>query len=65
MESHKAVSYTHLDVYKRQIAMMAAVAAMVCENPVEICGAQAVNKSYPGFFEDYQSLGGKVVMEQI
>ena len=45
--------------------MMAAVAAMVCENPVEICGAQAVNKSYPGFFEDYQSLGGKVVMEQI
>lgn len=48
-----------------RIAMMAAVAAMVCENPVEICGAQAVNKSYPGFFEDYQSLGGKVVMEQI
>ena len=25
-----------------------------------IRGAEAVNKSYPGFFEDYQKLGGEV-----
>lgn len=45
-----------------RIAMTAAVAACVCRRPVRILGAQAVNKSYPGFYEDYQKLGGKVVM---
>ena len=45
-----------------RIAMTAAVAACVCKGPVRIRGAQAVNKSYPGFYEDYQKLGGKVVM---
>ena len=36
--------------------MMAAIAAAGCERPVTITGAQAVNKSYPAFFEDYQRL---------
>jgi len=31
----------------------------VCENPVIITGAEAVKKSYPSFFEDYKSIGGK------
>ena len=39
--------------------MAAAVAACICESPVVIRDAQAVNKSYPDFFEDYKKLGGK------
>ena len=42
-----------------RIAMMAAVAAVRCERPVTITGAECVNKSYPGFWEDYRSLGGE------
>lgn len=43
-----------------RIAMMAAIASTVCEKPVTIKNAEAVNKSYPGFFADFESLGGKV-----
>ncbi|MDR2922321.1 MAG: 3-phosphoshikimate 1-carboxyvinyltransferase [Treponema sp.] len=43
-----------------RIAMSAAIAAAVCGQPVVIQGAQAVNKSYPGFFDDLRSLGGGV-----
>ncbi|MDY2778098.1 MAG: 3-phosphoshikimate 1-carboxyvinyltransferase [Collinsella sp.] len=43
-----------------RIAMMAAIAAMRCENDVHIRGAEAVDKSYPSFFEHYRSLGGIV-----
>ena len=41
-----------------RIAMMAAVASLACESPVEISGADAVNKSYPDFFRDFDRLGG-------
>lgn len=43
-----------------RIAMMAAVAAVVCEQPVTILGAECVKKSYPRFWEDYTALGGEV-----
>ena len=43
-----------------RIAMMAAVAAIRCEQPVTLCGADCVEKSYPTFWEDYQMLGGKL-----
>lgn len=43
-----------------RIAMMEAIAAIRCTSPVTICGAQAVNKSYPDFFEHYRLLGGDV-----
>lgn len=43
-----------------RIAMMAAIAAVRCEGPVEIAGAEAVNKSYPAFFDHYRLLGGDV-----
>ena len=36
---------------------------LLCDGPVEIVGSQAVRKSYPGFFEDYKSLGGRVLTE--
>ena len=41
-----------------RIAMTAAIASLICAQPVIIEGAQAVNKSYPGFFDDFRLLGG-------
>lgn len=43
-----------------RIAMMAAIAAIRCDGPVEIAGAEAVDKSYPDFFDHYRLLGGQV-----
>ena len=47
-----------------RIVMAAAIAAVGCTGPVTISGAEAVRKSYPGFFEDYRRLGG-TASEQI
>src|SRR5699024_3602885 len=44
-----------------RIAMMLAVAATRAEGPVTIRGAECVAKSYPNFWEDYESVGGKLV----
>ena len=41
-----------------RIAMAAAIAATVCTSPITILGAEAVNKSYPGFWKEYRNLGG-------
>ena len=41
-----------------RIAMAAAIAGSAAKGPVEIIGAEAVAKSYPGFFEVFQALGG-------
>lgn len=43
-----------------RIAMMAAIAATRCQEPVTLLGAECVAKSYPGFWEDYKMLGGTV-----
>lgn len=43
-----------------RIAMMAAVAATRCEQPVIVSNARCVAKSYPNFWEDYEALGGKI-----
>ena len=42
-----------------RIVMAAAVAAIRCEGDVRILGTEAVNKSYPAFFADYNRLGGQ------
>ena len=42
-----------------RIAMSAAVAATRCSKPVTILHAEAVKKSYPGFYNDYNKTGGK------
>jgi len=47
-------------VNDHRIAMSAAVAAIACKKAVTILDAEAVNKSYPAFFEDYKKLGGIV-----
>lgn len=41
-----------------RMVMSAAIAALGCTHPVTVLGTEAVNKSYPAFFEDYQKLGG-------
>ena len=41
-----------------RMAMAAAVAAQLCREPVIITDAEAVEKSYPDFFRDYNRLGG-------
>ena len=41
-----------------RIAMAAAIAATVAGGPVTVLGAEAVNKSYPSFWEEYRRLGG-------
>lgn len=43
-----------------RIVMALAVASIRCKTPVVINGCQAINKSYPGFFEDFKKLGGKI-----
>lgn len=42
-----------------RIVMAAAIAALNCKGDVIIKGAEAAEKSYPTFFEDYVKLGGK------
>ncbi len=41
-----------------RIVMAAAVAGMFSDGPVTVTGVEAVGKSYPDFFADYQKLGG-------
>lgn len=43
-----------------RIAMMLAIAALRCREPITVTGAECVRKSYPHFWEDYKSLGGIV-----
>ncbi|MCP2619862.1 3-phosphoshikimate 1-carboxyvinyltransferase [Candidatus Aminicenantes bacterium AC-334-K16] len=50
-------TYSHHD---HRIAMACAVAGLVSKEGVKIEGSQAVKKSFPGFFETLQHLGGKV-----
>lgn len=47
-----------------RIAMMAAIAAIRCTGDVVIRGAEAVNKSYPDFFDHYRMLGGQVELTE-
>ena len=42
-----------------RIVMSAAICAPGSENPIICTDALSVNKSYPGFFDDYNSVGGK------
>lgn len=39
-----------------RIVMMAAIASLLCKDPVAITGAEAVSKSYPDFFRDFNRL---------
>lgn len=41
-----------------RIVMASAIAASICAEPVIIRGAEAVEKSYPSFFRDFESVKG-------
>ena len=43
-----------------RMAMLAAFAAALCQQPVILAGAEFVDKSYPNFWRDYAALGGKM-----
>ncbi len=43
-----------------RIVMSAAIASCYCKEPVTILNAEAVNKSYGTFFEDFKKLGGRI-----
>ncbi len=43
-----------------RIAMSAFVASAICENEVILKDAEAIDKSYPSFMEDFKSVGGNV-----
>ncbi|MGI6075204.1 MAG: 3-phosphoshikimate 1-carboxyvinyltransferase [Pyramidobacter sp.] len=47
-----------------RIAMMGAAASVLCSSPVVIDGAEAVDKSYPTFFDDFAALGGTIRKEE-
>lgn len=46
--------------HDHRIAMACAAAALNASGPVKITGAEAVNKSYPEFWQHWQKLGGQV-----
>lgn len=48
-----------------RIAMACAVAALTADQPVQIDNAEAINKSYPEFFEHLQKIGGIVQKEEV
>jgi 3-phosphoshikimate 1-carboxyvinyltransferase len=57
VNSQQSIINCHND---HRIAMSAAIAALtLCSEPVIIKAVQAVEKSYPQFFDDLRSLGGK------
>lgn len=43
-----------------RIVMACAIASSVCDSPVVLEGFEAVAKSYPDFWQDFMSLGGKI-----
>jgi 3-phosphoshikimate 1-carboxyvinyltransferase len=43
-----------------RIVMSSAVASVICKENVIITDSEAINKSYPVFFEDFKKLGGNV-----
>ncbi len=47
-----------------RIAMSAAIASMLCDGQVTVQGAEAVNKSYPKFWEHFLGLGGEFIRRE-
>ena len=59
IEGVKALRGGEVEGYNdHRIVMSMAVAAAACGEDIIISDMESINKSYPSFFEDYQSLGG-------
>ncbi len=41
-----------------RVVMLLAAAALVCDKPITVSGAECISKSWPGFLDVYRSLGG-------
>lgn len=50
--------------HDHRIVMAAAIAGSIAKEEVTILHAEAVNKSYPGFFDDFIGLGGKATFAE-
>lgn len=50
--------------HDHRIIMAATIAGSLASEPVTILHAESVNKSYPGFFDDFIKLGGDVEFEE-
>ncbi|MDY6315011.1 MAG: 3-phosphoshikimate 1-carboxyvinyltransferase, partial [Clostridia bacterium] len=46
-----------------RIVMAAAVLSVISSEKITITGAEAADKSYPSFFEDFKALGGEFDVE--
>jgi 3-phosphoshikimate 1-carboxyvinyltransferase len=58
IDGRERVQYTHIDGYNdHRIVMAAAVCALRAKGNVTITDAEAINKSYPDFFEHMQQCG--------
>lgn len=63
--SEKLIGGTAKGFNDHRIVMSAAVCAAGAQNPIICTDALSVNKSYPEFFNDYNSVGGKSeIMDQ-
>ena len=49
--------------HDHRIAMACAVAGLKANGPVEIADADAINKSYPNFYEHMQALGANIQIQ--
>ncbi len=47
-----------------RIVMALAIASIKCSSEIRIKNAQAINKSFPHFFEVFESIGGNVLYEE-
>lgn len=62
---HSLLGGVTLDSYNdHRIAMLITIASTRCEKPVILTTANAVNKSYPHFYEDFLSLGGNIEIKE-
>lgn len=48
-----------------RIVMASAIASTMADGEITITGAEAVAKSYPGFWTDFASLGGNIEFERV
>ena len=46
-----------------RLALLVAIAASVCRQPVRLKGGEAAEAVWPGFWEEYRRLGGRVIQE--
>ncbi len=61
IKGFKTLKGGEVNSYKdHRIVMAAAIASLRCENPVTINGAEYVNKSYPDFYKDLESIVLKI-----